>query len=144
MGMLLGIKTETFTPAENQSWLGSAHGTQEMDSVTLDGDRFLAAFPTGIVPSGVVLARDLTSGLGVPYNPAYDSDTVAAGVQPNGADVAIGHLFTTTDLGGTTAATVGNTPASLYWHGEVVESKLPAGHGLDAAAKTKLAQIRYV
>lgn len=144
MGMNLGIKTETFAPAENQSWLGSAHGTQSMDSITLDGDRFLAAFPTGIIPSGVVLAKDATSGLAVPYNPTYDSDTVTAGAQPNGADTAIGHLFTTIDLGGTTAATVGNTPASLYWHGEVVESKLPTNHGLDAAAKADLPQIRYV
>lgn len=132
--MRLDIKTEVFTAAENQSWLGSAHGTNEADSITLDGDAFLAAFPTGVIPSGVVLGKVTATGLYAPYNNALAT----------GVEVARGHLFTTIDLGGTTAATVGNTAAALYWHGEVVEANLPVGHGLDAPAKVDLNQIRYV
>ena len=132
--MRLGIRTETFSPDEDHSWLGSAHGTVECDPITLDGDAFLTAFPTGVVPSGVVLGRVTATGLYAPY------DNAAA----TGIEVARGHLFTTIDLGGTTAGTVGNTGAALFWHGEVVEAKLPTGHGLDAAAKADLVQIRYV
>jgi hypothetical protein len=132
--MRLDIQTETFSASEDQSWLGSAHGTNECDSITLDGDAFLATWPDGIIPSGVVLGRVTATGLYQPYD-----DGVATGIE-----VARGHLFTTIDLGGTTAGTVGNTPAALFWHGEVVEANLPADHGLDAAAKADLGQIRYV
>lgn len=134
MGMKLGIVTETFSPVENHEWLASAHGTDICDSITLDGDTFLTAFPTGIIPSGVVLGKITASGKYAPYD-----DAAADGTQ-----TALGHLFTTVDLGGTTAATVGDVPAALFWHGEVVEAKLPTGHGLDAAGKTDLKQIRYV
>jgi len=35
--------------------------------------------------------------------------------------------------------------AALYWHGEVVESFLPTGHGLTTAGKTDLApHFRFV
>lgn len=134
MGMDLGFKTETFSPVEDHTWLGSAHGTDNCDSITLDGDAFLATFANGIVPSGVVLGRVTATGL---YRPYADGAV-------DGTEVARGHLFTTVDLGGTTAATVGNVAAALLWHGEVVEANLPTGHGLDAAAKADLPQIRYV
>lgn len=134
MGLNLPLKTETFSPSEDHKWLGSAHGTKEADSITLDADAFLATWPSGIVPSGVVLGRVTATGLYRPYsNAAVD-----------GTEVARGHLFTTTDLGGTTAGAVDKVGAALYWHGEVVEANLPASHGLDAAAKTDLNQIRYV
>ncbi|MGI8425445.1 MAG: head decoration protein [Actinomycetota bacterium] len=121
---------------ENQSWLGKAHGTEECDSITLDADKFLAAFPTGIVPSGVLLGKITASGLYAPYT---DAETHGAGT-----GVARGHLFTTVDLKGTTAAAARDTVAALFWHGQVIEAKLPTGHGLDAAAKADLTQIRYV
>lgn len=134
--MRLNIGTEVFSANEDQSWLGSAHGTNEADSITLNGDLFLTLFPTGIVPSGVVLGKITATGLYVPYTDA--------GTNGVGSDVALGHLFTTVDLGGTTAATVDRVAAAIFWHGEVVESKLPTGHGLTAAAKVDLNQIRYV
>lgn len=134
MGMDLSIKTETKSPIENHEWLGSAHGTDNCDSITLDGDAFLTAFPTGVIPSGVVVGRVTATGKYAPYSNAA----------ADGTEVARGHLFTTVDLGGTTAATVGDVAAALLWHGEVVEAKLPTNHGLDAAAKTDLPQIRYV
>lgn len=134
MGLNLPIKTEAFSPPEDQRWLGSAHGTNEADPITLDGDSFLTTFPTGVVPSGVVLGKVTATGL---YRQYIDGNS-------DGTEVARGHLFTTVDLGGTTAAVVGNVGAALYWHGEVVEASLPTGHGLNAAAKADLPQIRYV
>lgn len=132
--MRLDIRTETFAPPENHSWLGSAHGAATCDPITLDGDAFLATFPSGIIPSGVLLGRVTATGLYRPYNNAL----------ADGTEVARYHLFTTIDLGGTTAATVGDTPAAGFWHGEVVEAKLPVGHGLDAPGKVDMSQIRYV
>jgi len=134
--MKLDIKTETFTPGEDQSWLGSAHGTNECDPITLNADLFLALFPTGVVPSGTVVGKITATGLYAPYTDA--------GTHGAGTETASGHLFTTIDLGGTTAGTVDRAAGALYWHGEVVEAKLPVGHGLTAAAKVDLAQIRYV
>lgn len=134
MGMNLGIRTEVFSPVENHEWLASAHGTDVCDPITLDGDAFLATFPDGVVPSGVVLGRVTATGLYVPYaNGAAD-----------GSEVARYHLFTTIDLGGTTAGTVGNVGAAGLWHGQVIEAKLPVGHGLDAGARADLPLIRYV
>lgn len=134
MGLNLPLVTQAYTASEDQKWLGSAHGTNEADPITLDGDTFLASFPTGIVPSGVVLGKITATGL---YRQMLAAST-------DGSQTAVGHLFTTTDLGGTTAATVDRVSAALYWHGEVVEADLPANHGLTAAAKTALNQIRYV
>jgi hypothetical protein len=135
MGVNLVLTTQTFAPAEDQRWLGSAHGTIECDTITLDTDDLLTDFPTGIVPSGVVLGKVTATGL----HRKYDDAAV------DGTAVAVGHLFQTVDLGGTTAGTTTDKiPAALFWHGEVVEAKLPAGHGLDAAAKVDLARIRYV
>lgn len=134
--MNLGTKRETFAPNENQEWLGSAHGTQECDPVTLYGPAFLATFEDGVVPSGVVIARyDAGAQEGL-YGPYADAGA-------DGLDVAAGHLFTTKDLGGTTAETAANVSGALYWHGEVVVDKLPTGHGLTAAARADLNQIRY-
>jgi predicted thioesterase len=84
----------------------------------------------------VVVGKITATGLYVPYTDA--------GTHGVGSDVALGHLLTTVDLGGTTTATVDRVAAALYWHGEVVEAKLPANHGLTTAAKADLPQIRDV
>lgn len=237
MGSNLPLVTETFSPGEDHSWLGKAIGTTECDTVTLDADSFLTTFPTGIVPSGVVLGKVTATGLYRQYaanvaevqtitrtatggnvDITFDGETAAgvavvaattaaqiqaaletlSNINPgdvavtgadggpfvvtfggqylgedvpaividdtnatggtvvvaqttaggaavdDGTEVAAGHLFTTTDLGGTTAGAVDKVVVPLYWMGEVVESKLPVGHGLDAAAKAQLTHIRYV
>lgn len=237
MGFDLSVQTNTYT-TEKQSWLGSAHGTNECDSVTLDADKFLGAFPTGIVPSGVVLGMITATGLYAPYGASpsevqtinlgaatagtvtitFDGETTAAiaynataaavqtalealsnvdpgdvvvsggplpgtitltfggryvgrnvpqvtvtptgltggtvtvattteggGSVTDGSQVARGHLFSTTDLKGTTAATARDQVAPLFWHGQVIVAKLPAGHGLDDAARADMAgRIHYV
>ena len=135
MGSNLAVKTQAFNPGENQEWLGSRHGTQEMDPVTLDGAALIAIFPTGIVPSGVVLAKSSVTGKYTRY----------ANAGANGLGTPLGHLFTTVDLtdGGLVPAGADHT-GSILWHGEIVEAKLPTGHGLDAGAKTAMPMFRYV
>jgi len=118
--MKLDIRRETFTAPENHEWLGSAHAADTWESLTLDGAAFLATFPTGIVPSGVVIRRVTASGLFAPF---------AGGT----AGERVFHLATTKDVG--TGANNGNTPAAGLWHGQVVVAKLPAGHGLVTASK---------
>lgn len=135
MGMNLSLKTEQFAPAEDQSWLASAHGTQEMDSITLDAATTTTVFADGVVPSGTPLTRRASGR----YSPSIDN---GAGVD----DVVDGHLFTTVDLtaGGKTAAA--NTPASLQWHGEVILARIPsyAGRTDLAVAANRAVGFRYV
>lgn len=129
MGMKLSITRETFSPAEDQTWLGSAHGTNECESITLDASSFVDTFTDGIVPSGVVVSIDTGSDLAV------------LGADGGGA---VYHLFTTTDLHGTTAETAVDTPAAGFWHGQIIVANLPADHGLDVAAAALLPQVNYV
>lgn len=139
MAMSLSIKTDTFSPAENQTWLASAEGTQNCDSVTLDGALFLAAdFPNGIVPSGTPLGKVTATGL-------YGASKAAA---TDGSQVVVGHLFTTQDLtaGGKQAAT-SRVPAPLFWGpGEVILAKLPAvAGGVDlSVAGNQPKLIKYI
>lgn len=127
--MRLGIRTETFTPGEDWSWLGSAHATDTWESITLDGDAFLATFPSGVVPGGVVVGEQA--------NGLFTLAAAAAGKRTF-------HLATTKDLGGTTAATVGPTPAAGMWHGQVIVANLPTGHGLTAAKAAAMPHVHYV
>lgn len=138
MGMQLGLVTQTFTASEDQSWLGSAHGTNAADPITLNAASFVSAFPTGIIPSGVVLGKITATGRYAPY---IDGNS-------DGTQTAVGHLLTTVDLtnGGLLPASANwaNASAALFSHGQVVEAKLPTGHGLDAAGKVDLKLIQYV
>lgn len=118
--------TETWI-AENRSWLGSAHGTDVTQTVTLDTSTFTEGthYPDGFVPSGVVLGRITATGL---YGP-YDN---AAG---DGREVAAGFLYTSTRMrsGGP------DVGAPIHWHGAVIAANLPTDSGLDAGARTDLA-----
>lgn len=52
---------------DDQSWLGSAHGTDTAESILLDGPTCLARFPDGIVPSGTCLGKITATGKYGPY-----------------------------------------------------------------------------
>ncbi|MFI7608791.1 head decoration protein [Micromonospora sp. NPDC049366] len=129
--MDITVRTESFG-VEDRSWLASAHGADATRTITLDPALFTAAthFPNGVLKSGTVLARVTATGLYGPYNNAL----------ANGQEVAAGHLFNSVRMktGGPKRG------APLLEHGFVLESKLPANHGLDAAAKADLAGwIKY-
>lgn len=123
--MDISVRTETLL-AENRSWLGSAHGTDATRTVTLDLSTFTPEdYVNGVIPSGKVVGPITASGLYGKYDAAAS----------DGRQTAAGFLFNST------SATAGakKVGAPLLEHGAVVEAKLPAGHGLDEAAKTTLA-----
>lgn len=123
--MDLRFQSETFAPAEDQEWLGSAHGTEATETVTLDASAFIGTFTDGIIPSGVVIGRITGTDL---FGP------VAGG----GTDGAEGHLFTTQDTKGGEV----DTPAAMLTHGKVKVDNLPADHGLDT--NNTVAGVRYI
>jgi hypothetical protein len=117
---------------ENQKWIGPGgiSALRDLRSITLNRALFdlVTAFPNGFIPSGIVLAKVTATGL---YGPYLDSAEAGA----PGRGVALGFLAVTVEA----STPGGNISAALYWHGEVVEAQLPAGHGLDAAGRTDLA-----
>jgi hypothetical protein len=58
--MRLGLRTETFSPGEDHTWLGSAHATDTGEGVNLDGDALLLIFTNGIAPSGIPIVETAT------------------------------------------------------------------------------------
>lgn len=116
---------------EDLSWRPSNHGEDMTPSITLDVSKFTEAthYPDGFIPSGVVVGKVTASGL---YGP-YDAEAT------DGTEAPVGHLFASLSVKG--RAKLGG---AVYVHGLVDESRLPSGHGLDAAAKTALSQITYI
>ena len=117
--MDLTIKREAFGQ-DDRSWLGSAHGTDAQQTITLDVSTFTAAthYPQGWLKSGLPL-QDLGNG-------------------------KFGLWLTTKTLAGFLATpvkvpAVGSTPvgAALLEHGRVKAAKLPVS--VDTAGRTSAA-----
>lgn len=89
--------------AGDQRWIGSRHGTQNAQTVTLDISKFTDFGDT--IPSGIPLKRG-TSGR---YEPVTDV-----------ADTLAGYLFTEQANKGTVQV------APMIWHGLIRVSYLPA------------------
>lgn len=66
--MDLSVRSETFG-ADDQTWLGSAHGTSSARSITLDTSAFTAGthYPDGYFKSGLPLGKITASGLYGPF-----------------------------------------------------------------------------
>lgn len=131
--MDLNFSTKT-VGAEDQSWLGSAHGTDAPKPVTLDGTLLGAVFTDGRVPSGVVLGKVTATG----RYALYDDAAV------DGRTAAVGILYTTVFLNDdpTAPGTFHNVQGAMLMHCFVIASKLPRQSGagsLDANGKTDLA-----
>lgn len=126
---------ETTYISEDMRWLGSAHGTEMTDTITLNLSLFTAGthFPNGFLPSGLVLGKVTATGLYGIYNDALS----------NGQEVAVGHLYKPVYVHSDNVA--GTALGAIFTHGQVVEARLPSGHGLNAAAKVDVAgRIQYV
>lgn len=123
--MNLTQTTETFQN-EDQTWLGSAHGTDMGRSITLDTSAFTSGthYPNGYFPSGLPLGRITATGLYGPYNNASS----------DGTEVLAGFLLCTVDAPSVTTV---DPQGALYEHGRVVEAKLPVA--IDSAGRTDLA-----
>lgn len=112
--MNLAQKTETWGN-EDLSWLGSAHGLEMADSITLDRAAMTAGWLTdGYVPAGAVVRRLNATGRYVPW---------AAGDGPAG--LLISPVMT---------GAAGNPSGAVIRHGQVIVSKLPATSGYSAGA----------
>ena len=113
--MDLTIKRESFGQ-DDQSWLGSAHGTNAAQTDTLDAASFTKAthYPDGWLKSGLPLAKS---------GEKYVLWTAGA--------VLAGFLFTTVRVPEDTAAPVG---AAILEHGRVKAAKLPVSVDADGQA----------
>lgn len=132
--MDLTQRTESWV-SDKQDWLGSAHALDTGETITLDITTWTtllgSTFTGGFIPSGVVVGKITASGK---YGP-YDNAAV------DGRGTAVGHLLEPVIAKSTDTS---DKVATRIWHGQVIEAKLPTGHGLDANAKTDLKLIDYV
>lgn len=106
--MDLTMRTENFS-FDDQSWLGSAHGTDAARTITLDTSAFTSGthYPNGYFPSGLPLARITSSGKYGPYaGRTSEVQTVTITGTPTGG------TYTLTFDGETTAAIAFDAAAS--------------------------------
>jgi hypothetical protein len=106
--MDLTLHTESFQQ-ENHSWLGSAHGTDATQSITLDTSAFTSGthYPNGFFPSGLPLGKITASGKYGPYaGRTSEVQTITVTGTPTGG------TFTLTFAGETTAAIAFNASAA--------------------------------
>jgi hypothetical protein len=120
---------------ENFSWLGSAHGTDSTQTITLVKSLFSAlSYYTGsqLIPGGVALGKVTSVGATQNMYGPYDDDAT------DGRQAMVGHLFTTKSVTGS-GLYIG---AAILLHGAVRLSKLTAitaDHGVDAAGQADVA-----
>lgn len=132
--MDLVVRTTDYTQG-NQKWLGSAHGTNTGDTITLDLNLFTAGthFPNGFIPSGMSLGKVTATGVYGPYSDA-------AG---DGRTTLVGHLLQ--DVKVASDNTTGKAIGSIIRHCQIIEANLPTNHGVDANGKTDVkGSIIYV
>lgn len=93
--------------ADDQSWLGSAHGTNAARTITVDVTTFTAAthYPDGYLKSGLPLSQRENGSFGLAEEGKLD-----------------GFLFTPVAVPDAAATPVG---AALFEHGRVRSSRLP-------------------
>ncbi|MER0443027.1 head decoration protein [Streptomyces sp. Edi4] len=128
--------TTTQTLRVGRAWLLSGHGTETNQTITLDVAKFAenTHWVRGIktvearFKSGLPLARNATSGLYEPYDPAAT----------DGHEVLAGFLDTETAFGVGSKA-IG---AALRVHGLIAPAKLPVAFD-PAAVKKTTASVTY-
>jgi hypothetical protein len=125
--MNLGLITESFTQ-DRRDWLGSEHGTDIVQSVTLDVSTFTAGthYPDGYVKSGIPLGKITSGGK---YGLYSDAAT-------DGRQTCVGFLFTGVEVVTRRGATLTSAVASMLIHCVIREAKLPVA--VDAAGKVDL------
>ena len=140
MGMQLGIVTEQYLATEDHSWLGSRHGAEAPDGVTLDASTLSGIFTDGRVPSGLILQKITATGLYGPLDvttPAADGRQLIA--TANIPDIRVLWMTTNLQAGGRFGQAFVNTGAPVLWHAELVSAKLPRQTGSGSAAQTGVA-----
>jgi hypothetical protein len=134
----IAVTTQQFAPGDRPwlLWEGSGpYGSAPTTQGSIDLSLFTLAthYPNGFIPSGIALGKVTTGGRLGPY---------ASGAT-DGTETCIGFLYNPIS----TAAGVANTRkiavAFIDAFAVVSESRLPANHGLDAAAKAELPLIKF-
>jgi len=123
--MYLTRTSEAFG-VDDQSWLGSSHGTQATQTITLDTSAFTKAthYPEGFFKSGIPL-QELPSGLYGPYT---------------GTGALAGHLYAAVGAPPSDEINVG---AAILEHGRVRVSRLPVSLDVTAARAAVGGRIIY-
>lgn len=125
MGFDLKFEQDATFSGTSKAWLKSRKGVDQCRGITLDLSLFTLAtqYPNGFIPSGMTLGKVTATGLYGPYNDALAT----------GQEVFRGHLLEDVKVRSTN--TTGKAVGALFWTGIVEEARLPANHGLNAAAK---------
>lgn len=110
---------------DDQSWLGSSHGTQAAKSITMDVTKFTAGthYPNGYLISGLPLAQVTATGLYAPYD--VDTNEVQTATVTG---TPTGGTFTLTWSGQTTAAIAYNATAATVQTALAALSNIGAGN----------------
>lgn len=132
----IAVETLTYLPPDRPWLLFSAVGHEgpvPTDSGIINFALFTAGthYPNGFIPSGVLLGRVTTGGRLGPYDNAAT----------DGRQTAVGHLYNATRVPADTARRVAVAIVDSF--AVVSESRLPTGHGLDAAGKAELPLVKY-
>ena len=108
----------------NQTWRRTDKGLRTAMTVVLEIATFTGGthYPSGYMPAGLCLGIITASGEYGPYdNAAGDGRTVLRGFLLNDEPVTTGQTRIVT---------------AMITEGDIVEGRLPTGHGLDANGKT--------
>ena len=128
--MSIQPRSTDYAVPDDPSWLGSAHGLDSTQTITLYVSAFTAGthYPNGAILSGNPLGKITATGLYGPYT------TGAA----DGTDVLAGFLVGTKQVNGQTKLV-----SAILTHGAVREARLP--FPVDAAGKADVAgTIRFI
>lgn len=129
--MDLSVRRDGPYAPENFSWLGSRHGVDATDTITLVPALFSAKpfYANGFIPGGVALGK--ITAVGATQNSYGPYDDTAT----DGRQTLAGFLVTTKSIKGG-ATRIGG---ALLSHGKVRLSMLPTGHGVDANGQADVA-----
>ncbi|MFF9088646.1 head decoration protein [Streptomyces sp. NPDC014991] len=129
--MDLSLTTQTFG-VDDQSWLGSEHGTQATEPCTLDTSTFTAGthYPAGYFKSGIPLGQITATGKYGPYD----------GAAGDGRETLVGFLYSAVRA---PADNTVDVAGALFVHGKVRSARLPVA--VDAAGQADVAgRIRFI
>ncbi len=133
----ISVETRSFGP-DDRAWLltelvGHQQSTATVYGGNIDFSLFTANthYPNGYLPSGLLLGKVTATGRLGPYSNGAT----------NGTETAVGFLYNATRVPASTATRVAGTVVDSF--AIVSESRLPANHGLDAAAKAELPLIKF-
>lgn len=129
MGVNISRKQGQTYLQEDQRWLKGGVLYAPADGGLIDVALFTAAthFPNGFIPAGMFVGRVTATGLVGPY--------VAAAT--DGRQTVVGAVLTSVDV--PAGATTGKIGCAIAVRCDVITNYLPANNGLDAAARTALA-----